>query len=442
MGTTKAKNSPRVEDDEKQQRHTRKNKHMHPNFRGGDDGDSESNEEGDHSETRLMNTELDDLESGTPSKQEERRVKRARLKKLRWLALMCVLATLLWLVARFGFVVMKNQAAERAKRDAEVMRGRSMRERRLEIEEVSGADGGAFIGERPVSVEKMLESKSVDIERKAKTEKLMLEIEKDEFHAEQVKLKMQQEMLEKRILEQAEARKKAREEEEKEQERKRRRLEDGGDESIENEDDDGDEEQDGKFRGVRVGAENGANVKRVSYMLYRFVMSHGVRNVGVMPCSSVASWIPTLFARMDFDFPDMTFHCLHESAEQKDAMMGAFGDTSVSHWVSAEEWDAGLNEIDLCITWNWAQKHAPERVWEFFTRLASANVTYLAVNNNRNVKFRRRDTRGAGTINLRAPPFGMTEPLKIYNDVSSEPLEDNSLQLLIFRTDLLRPAVE
>ncbi|GAB0495497.1 hypothetical protein MMPV_006799 [Pyropia vietnamensis] len=161
-------------------------------------------------------------------------------------------------------------------------------------------------------------------------------------------------------------------------------------------DDVGPRADDSPFRGVPLSAVDASvallsdvatntNVTRLSYMLYRLVITAGATSLLDVPCTSHLAWMPPLLERLDFEIPGFEYTCMDASGELPPAAGAAFSRlASATVLLNTTYWalDAPpLPRVDLVWSWGGLEGLSLDDAYTFFQRVHASGSRRLAVGN-------------------------------------------------------------
>uniref|UniRef100_A0A7S0ZI99 Uncharacterized protein n=1 Tax=Timspurckia oligopyrenoides TaxID=708627 RepID=A0A7S0ZI99_9RHOD len=409
-----------------------------------------------HDETHFHSTEVSlspqDEETGTPSKSLRRTSTKRRKQTTQVIIILslCIICTLIWFVFRIqieyrSFKLSKSKSwfgyssNSHANSLLKLEKYREQQQQQSESQSV-------FIGDQPVDVEQMLNTKAREIERRNVLEKLALEEERRKVQEQKELLLKEKTYFQHHMQKQL------------------TKHRGNPHQSLTIHENRGEIDEDSvsaaKFQGIQgLGYIDGVQIERLSFMLYRIVQNYSIRSVAIVPCDTVVQWMPSLLNRLDFDVEGgmKSVRCVYPNGknEEMNRIKMKFDEESaleIGHVVVTEneqEWNHVLSGIDLVFSWNWIQKLMDGKVWSFLKMLNDCQVKYFVVNNNKSIKNTRRKTHGIGEINLRAPPYRLAEPLKVIGNLSKvleeneedsiqEKIKKGSVQMLVYKVCEMR----
>lgn len=127
------------------------------------------------------------------------------------------------------------------------------------------------------------------------------------------------------------------------------------------------------------------NLTRLSYMLYRLVITTGATSLLDVPCTSHSAWMPPLLERLDFEVPGFQYTCMDVSGE-----LPLAAGVTVSRLASAtvllntSYWAADsppLPRVDLVWSWGGLEGLFLDDAYTFFHRVHASGSRRLAVGN-------------------------------------------------------------
>lgn len=127
------------------------------------------------------------------------------------------------------------------------------------------------------------------------------------------------------------------------------------------------------------------NLTRLSYMLYRLVITTGATSLLDVPCTSHSAWMPPLLERLDYEVPGFEYTCMDASGELPRAAGAAVSRLAsatvllnTSYWAT----DAPpLPRVDLVWSWGGLEGLFLDDAYTFFQRVHSSGSRRLAVGN-------------------------------------------------------------
>lgn len=127
------------------------------------------------------------------------------------------------------------------------------------------------------------------------------------------------------------------------------------------------------------------NVTRLSYMLYRLVITTGATSLLDVPCTSHSAWMPPLLERLDFEIPGFEYICMDASGELSPAAGAAVSRlASAKVLLNTTYWAAdapALPRVDLVWSWGGLEGLALDDAYMFFQRVHASGSRRLAVGN-------------------------------------------------------------
>lgn len=127
------------------------------------------------------------------------------------------------------------------------------------------------------------------------------------------------------------------------------------------------------------------NLTRLSYMLYRLVITTGATSLLDVPCTSHAAWMPPLLERLDFEVPGFEYTCMDVSGElprAAGAVVSRLASATVvlntSYWAADSP---PLPRVDLVWSWGGLEGLFLDDAYTFFQRVHASGSHRLAVGN-------------------------------------------------------------
>lgn len=188
------------------------------------------------------------------------------------------------------------------------------------------------------------------------------------------------------------------------------------------------------FRGVvlrpgTIARGNNDDVQRLTFMLYRLVVQHGLHSVVDVPCARSLPWVGALVARLEFEVPGFRYYCvLKTDGEYAQARMLA-RNTSALHVVYGRPPPGA----DLAFLWHAFGYLSPGDAWALVRRL---RVRYVAVPNHPYVERNSGLASRSGRVNVRRAPYRFGEPKRVISDMHVNGAEPK--QLLFYERRAIR----
>lgn len=127
------------------------------------------------------------------------------------------------------------------------------------------------------------------------------------------------------------------------------------------------------------------NLTRLSYMLYRLVITTGATSLLDVPCTSHSAWMPPLLERLDFEVPGFQYTCMDVSGELPRAAGAAVSRlASATVILNTSYWAADsppLPRVDLVWSWGGLEGLFLDDAYTFFHRVHASGSRRLAVGN-------------------------------------------------------------
>lgn len=127
------------------------------------------------------------------------------------------------------------------------------------------------------------------------------------------------------------------------------------------------------------------NLTRLSYMMYRLVITTGATSLLDVPCTSHAAWMPPLLARLDFEVPGFEYTCMDVAGELPRAAGAAVSRlASATVLLNTSYWAADappLPRVDLVWSWGGLEGLFLDDAYSFFQRVHASGSRRLAVGN-------------------------------------------------------------
>lgn len=127
------------------------------------------------------------------------------------------------------------------------------------------------------------------------------------------------------------------------------------------------------------------NLTRLSYMMYRLVITTGATSLLDVPCTSHAAWMPPLLARLDFEVPGFEYTCMDAVGELPRAAATAVSClSSAAVLLNISYWAANappLPRVDLVWSWGGLEGLFLDDAYSFFQRVHASGSGRLAVGN-------------------------------------------------------------
>lgn len=201
-----------------------------------------------------------------------------------------------------------------------------------------------------------------------------------------------------------------------------------------------------KFQGVAdvhtsLSAANVAgtfdNLTRISFMMYRLIKTHHITSMIDIPCSNTLDWMPQVLHYLDFEIPGFRYTCVVPSHAEKEKAQAIFGDhASPEFLVSREYWRLPLPTTDVAFLWNILGFITPHQSWALLKSVRQAQTKYVVLPNYPQMRSNPAAGTHHGRVNLRRAPYRFAEALRVFNNISTNPIV--SKQMLLYDTERLR----
>lgn len=204
------------------------------------------------------------------------------------------------------------------------------------------------------------------------------------------------------------------------------------------------EEVSRQFQGIEKRAENAQlfeaeDVTRLSYMLYRLIVTHKISSLLDVPCTTSIQWMPALLQRLEFEIPKFHYRCVVPDDEHLVTAVLNYKDLGSA--VSRKDstfWASKLPRTDLAFVWYGIGYMPPKESWMLLKALRKAGTKYVVVPNHPDVTRNQARKTDHGRVNVRRAPYLFDEPFRLVNNISSTSMRKQLLmyELAAIRSDL------
>ena len=204
------------------------------------------------------------------------------------------------------------------------------------------------------------------------------------------------------------------------------------------------EEVSRQFQGIEKRAENAhlfeaEDVTRLSYMLYRLIVTHKISSLLDVPCTTSIQWMPALLQRLEFEIPKFHYRCIVPDDEHLVTAVLNYKDLGSA--VSRKDstfWASKLPTADLAFVWYGIGFMRPKESWMLLKALRKAGTKYVVVPNHPDVTRNQAQKTDHGRVNVRRAPYLFDEPFRLVNNINSTSMRKQLLmyELAAIRSDL------
>eukprot|EP00181_Compsopogon_caeruleus_P000102 CAMPEP_0184685578 /NCGR_PEP_ID=MMETSP0312-20130426/19476_1 /TAXON_ID=31354 /ORGANISM="Compsopogon coeruleus, Strain SAG 36.94" /LENGTH=361 /DNA_ID=CAMNT_0027139799 /DNA_START=418 /DNA_END=1503 /DNA_ORIENTATION=+ len=201
-----------------------------------------------------------------------------------------------------------------------------------------------------------------------------------------------------------------------------------------------DGDHDGKFRGVKLGIVDGVNISRLSFMIYRLIISNDFHSMIDFPCLVNAGWMPQLVMQLDFEIPGFQFFCGELSERNLNVARRSYRQLESVEFFRNDVGRSDFPEADVILTWSAFHDWGLQDSWAHFKAVSCSNISHImfetnpTVNNMRVMQGLPQEVTEEGRepprgLNSRRPPFLFDPPIKSVGGITQNGSEPRILVL-------------